>query len=262
LTASVPALSQFINKRLQFFSFFSLRVELFDQTRQHLLVMMCNDDGLFGIELSQQSDASEPGSDWLGPDSGSHIRYSASSAKRSNSHLPGAASAAKVAAEDPSAAALNPPVDEVGVLKRPAAAAASLRALKKRGDKGTDAPKDAPGPGGAADETPEKGVEVETKEMEVDGAVKVETKEALGILGEKSQELDERLTPHLPPGKPLTNTHMGRRVPAGLKARCSFRLFQVKMMWAKYTEDDKVQRSAEAISAVEAIIENLMNPVG
>jgi hypothetical protein len=240
--------------------FFSLRVELFDQTRQHLLVMMRNDDSLFGIELSQQSDASEPASDWLGPDSGSHIRYSASSAKLPNSHLSGAASAAKAAAADPSAALPPSPLkkSEIGVFKRPAAAASlPKRASKKRGDKGADAPKDAPGE--PADETPE---EVESEVITREPAEKEEHQAAHGILGEKSQELDERLIHHLPPGKTLTNTHMGRRVPAGLKARCSFRLFQVKMMWAKYTEDDKVQRSAEAISAVEAIIESLLNPVG
>ena len=213
--------------------------------------MMCNDDSLFGIELSQQSDASEPASDWLGPDSGSHIRYSASSAtNRRPSSLPsGAAPAAKA-----SAAELAPPPLQEVVFKRPAAASSlPRRASRKRVDK------DAPAP-----ELPSEKAEDETPATEdAAAALESEIKEednqaALGFqsleLGEQNREFDEKLIPHLPPGKTLTNTHMGRRVPAGLKARCRFRLFQVKMMWAKYTEADKVQKSAEAISAVEAIV--------
>lgn len=220
--------------------------------------MMCDDDSLFGIELSQQSDASEPNSDWLGPDSGSHIRYSASSAaNRRLTSLPSgaaSASAAKASAAEPSLVPL--PLQDA-VFKRPAAASsAPKRASKKRVDKGADSPKDIFAAEEAADET--TGGAAEDVEPARESEIQKEENQApLGIqsLGEKSQELDEKLIPHLPPGKTLTNTHMGRRVPAGLKARCGFRLFQVKMMWAKYTEADKVQKSAEAMSAVEAIVE-------
>ena len=228
--------------------------------------MMCDDDSLFGIELSQQSDASEPDSDWLGPDSGSHIRYSASSAanRRLTSLPSGAASASavKASAAEPS---LVPLPSQDAVFKRPAAASsAPKRASKKRVDKDADSPKDTAEE--AADETTGRAAE-DVKPACESEIQKEENQATLGIqsLSEKSQELDEKLIPHLPPGKTLTNTHMGRRVPAGLKARCGFRLFQVKMMWAKYTEADKVQKSAEAISAVEAIVEaaiESLNSVG
>jgi hypothetical protein len=200
-------------------------------------------DSSFGIELSQNSDNSEPASDWLGPDSSSHIQYSRKATSRLQTPAPVIVSSSSAPGPaEPVPIAMAPALNDI-VLKRPAAAVPGPAAKRsyKRSTKGSDAGKNIPN---AAEEE-----ETPSRESAEPAAAAAETVE------DAAQELDSKLAPHLPPGKKLTQTHMGRRVPAGVRPRCGFRLFQVKMMWAKYTEPDKAEKSAEAIAAVEAIVE-------
>ena len=123
-----------------------------------------------------------PASDWLGPDSGSHIRYSASSAtNRRPSSLPsGAAPAAKA-----SAAELVPPPLQDVVFKRPAAASSlPKRASKKRVDKDAVAPKHPSEE--AEDETPA----TEGAAAALESEIKEEDNQA--ALGFQSLELGEQ----------------------------------------------------------------------